>query len=181
MNVYIWTDTPWTVTETYTLSNIPTTDTNKYINVAKSWYTIQSVTLKFTIKLSGAYWWWVQLSSNQSNISRYWTAFWYEGWSTWFVRWRINWASDTVYYYISSILNFNNTNNNIEFYINRDWSWYVTNNWTTITHTATWAELNVIQTIMNLSNMNIYAWHNGSWATIVWNKVDVTVTYTPNS
>ena len=165
----------------YTLSDIPTTDSNKYINVAKSWYTIQSVTFSFTATTSSSKSWWVQISTNNSNSSRYWltinhNAGWYS--TNTYIRWRINWNSDTYYRTVSNWFNFW-SNNTVVYTINRDGTWIVNNNGTLNTYTATWDELNIIQTIMNLSNMNVYA-YDKVWA-IVWNKVNVTVTYTPNS
>ena len=50
-------------------------------------------------------------------------------------------------------------------------------NWVKTEYTAGTAELNIITTIMNLSNMNCYASQN--WALITWNKVDIEVAYTP--
>lgn len=181
MNVYIRTDTPWTVTETYTISNIPTTDTNVYVNVAKSWYTIQSVTFSFTATTSSSKSWWVQISTNNSNSSRYWLTINhnYDGISNSNnIRWRLNWATDTFYRTVSSWFNFWSTNT-VVYTINRDGNCTVNNNWTIISYTADSTELNIIQTIMNLSNMNVYAYD--TWWAIVWNKVNVTVTYTPNS
>ena len=157
----------------YTLSSIPTSDTNKYINVARSWYTIQRVKFNFSTKW---YWTFVHISSNNSNSYRYWVACWYNTsqayWESCAIRWRL-WGSDSWY---SQATPYNSwTSNTIEFYINRNGNCYISINWTKTSYTAGSSELNVIQTIMNLSNMNCYASQDGSL--ITWNKVDIEVSY----
>ena len=178
--VFVW-DTkvrPSEIVENYTLSNIATNDTNKYINVAKSWYTIQSVKFNFITT-----WWWafVHISSNNSNSSRYWVACWYNTsgnlWEYCAIRWRLNGASDTWY---RQEWPYNSwTSNTIEFYINRDGNCYISINWTKNSYTAGSAELNIIQTIMNLSNMNCYA--SQAWSLITGNSIDIKVTYTKDN
>lgn len=175
--VFLW-DTqvrPSGIVENYTLSNIATNDTNKYINVAKSWYTIQSVKFNFITTWK---WTFVHISSNNSNSSRYWVACWYNTsgnlWEYCTIRWRLNGASDTWY---RQEWPYNSwTSNTIEFYINRDGNCYISINWTKNSYTAGSAELNIIQTIMNLSNMNCYASQN--WSLITGNSIDIKVTYT---
>lgn len=168
MGVYLYTNR-----KDYEIANIPTTDTNVYVNVAQSGYTIQSVKFKFTATSDWAY---VHISWNNSNSNRYWICC---GKNTsnvsadlCAIRGRLNWASDTYYRTVSYS---RSGTNQIEFYINRDGNCYITVNWTKTTYTAGTAELNIIQTIMNLSNMNVYASQNG--ACLTWNKVDVEVTY----
>lgn len=160
--------------ENYTLSNIPTSDTNKYINVSQSWKTIQSVKFSFSTQWN---WTFVHISSNNSNSSRYGVACWYNTsqtyWNSCAIRWRLNWASDTWY---RQVTQYNRQQQNtIEFLISRDGNCYITVNWTKTSYTASSSELNVIQTIMNLSNMNCYASQDG--ALISWNKVDIEVAY----
>lgn len=173
MPIYMWRDN--TVTESYVLDNIPATDTNKYINVAKSWFTIQSVKFNFTATWE---WTFVHISSNNSNTNRYGIACGYTAsgtiWDSCAIRWRLNWASDTWYRQVAYS---RNSTNEIELYINRDGNCYVKINWNETTYTAWTSELNIITTIMNLSNMNCYASQDG--ALITWNKVDIVVTYTP--
>lgn len=156
----------------YTISNIPTTDTNVYVNVARSWKTIQSVTFKFIVNRvswGGAY---IQMSSNNSNTMRYWPILEMDNWLR--IRWRTSW-SDTYFRTITTGYNSGGANN-VEFTINRDGTWKVVCNWWITNYTATGSELTIIQTIMDLSNMNVYAAQNASWI-LTDNKVDVTVTY----
>ena len=159
----------------YTISNIPTTDTNVYVNVARSWKTIQSVKFKFTATYTSSRACYVLISSNNSNTNRYWLSFWVNtSWSfasVISIRGRL-WGSDTYYRQIASSISWAY---NIEYTISRDGNCVVKYNWNTTNYTATWAELTVIQTIMNLSNMNVYSADYGG--RISWNKVDVTVTY----
>lgn len=49
MNVYLWTDTPWTVTETYTMSNISWWTRIWTSNLYKSWYKITKIVQEWTI------------------------------------------------------------------------------------------------------------------------------------
>ena len=162
------------IISSYTISSIPTSDTNKYINVAKSWYTIQSVKFNFSTKWYGTF---VHISSNNSNSSRYWVACWYNTsgytWDSCAIRWRLNGASDSWY---RNVTPYNGQQQNtIEFLISRNGNCYITVNWTKTSYTASSSELNIIQTIMNLSNMNCYASQNG--ANLSWNKVDIEVAY----
>ena len=174
MAIYMWRDN--TVTESYVLDNIPATDTNKYINVAKSWFTIQSVKFNFTATWA---WTFVHISSNNSNRNRYGIACGYTTsgtfWNSCAIRWRLNWASDTWYRQVAYS---RNSTNEIELYINRDGNCYVMVNWVKTEYTAGTAELNIITTIMNYSNMNCYA--SQDWALITWNNVDIEITYEPN-
>lgn len=171
MPIYMWREEqPYN----YTISNIPTNDTNAYVNVAHSWEMIQSVKFNFVTTWKWAF---VHISSNNSNSSRYWVACWYDTsgnlWEYCTIRWRLNGASDTWY---RQEWPYNSwTSNTIEFYINRDGNCYITVNWIKTTYTAGTAELNIITTIMNLSDMNCYASQNGSLITD--NKVDIEVTY----
>lgn len=159
----------------YTISNIPTNDTNIYVNVAQSWKTIKSVKLSFTATYISGQACFPTLSSNNSSSDRYWMSFGY--WSNWnqqqklAIRWRLNWASDS-FYRETAISSGTNT---VEFIVNRDWNCSYTLNGTTTTYTATGVELNIIQTIMNLSNMNVYCSQTAS--ILSWNKVDVEVVY----
>lgn len=166
MSIYLWIDKL-----TYTISNIPTTDTNVYVNVWQSWLTIQSVTFRFTVNWASNNWVYVQMSSNNSNTMRYWpvleSAYWLR------IRWRTSW-SDTYFRTITDGYIQGGTNV-VEFTINRDGTWKVVCNWTTTNYTATWSELTIIQTIMNLSDMNVYAAQNADM--LSGSKVDVTVTY----
>lgn len=157
----------------YTISSIPTSDTNVYINVARSWYTIQRVKFNFSTKWYGTF---VHISSNNSNSSRYWVACWYNTsgypWDSCAIRWRL-WGSDTFY---RQEWPYNwNQYNTVEFLISRDGNCYISINWTKTSYTAWSSELNIIQTIMNLSNMNCYASQDG--ANLSWNKVDIEVAY----
>lgn len=61
------------------------------------------------------------------------------------------------------------------FTINRNGNCNIKCNWVSTDYTAWSAELNVIQTIMNLSNMNCYASQYGP--AITNNKVDIEVSY----
>lgn len=159
----------------YTISNIPTTDTNVYVNVARSWKTIQSVKFKFTATYSSSKACYVLISSNNSNTNRYWLSFWVNtSWSfasAISIRGRL-WGSDSYYRQITSSISWAY---NIEYTISRDGNCVVKYNWNTTNYTATWTELTVIQTIMNLSNMNVYSADYGGL--LSWNKVDVEVTY----
>ena len=175
-NAYIWEYVP-TITENYTISNIPTTDSNVYLNVAKSWYTIQSVTFKFTSRLAEAQntYSWFHISSNSSNRDRYWLVI---SWNYWIdnqIRWRLNSSGDTYFRYVTNWYISWWSSNSVEFTIKRNGTWTVNYNWTITTYTADSTELNIIQTIMNLSNMNVYA-YDQSWC-IVWNSVGITVEY----
>lgn len=166
-----------TVTETYTISSIPTTDTNKYISVAKAGYTIQSVKFNFTATWNFTY---VHISSNGSNTNRYGMWCWinlsgYSSSNSCAIRWRLGGVADTYFRTASYDAN---SSNLIEFFISRDGNCYITVNWVKTEYTAETAELNIITTIMNLSNMNCYASQN--WALITGNKVDIEVTYEPN-
>ena len=170
--IYIRVDWPWVYD--YTISNIPTTDSNVYVNVAKSRLTIQSVKFKFTATYSSGRACYVLISSNESNTNRYWLSFWVNSWgfaSSITIRGRL-WGSDTYYREIASSISWSY---NIEYTISRDGNCSVTYNWNTTNYTATWTELTVIQTIMNLSNMNVYSAQY--WSILTWNKVDVEVTY----
>lgn len=157
--------------ENYTISNIPTTDTNIYVNVAKSWATIQSVAFRFIVNWASNNWVYVQMSSNNSNTMRYWpvleSAYWLR------IRGRTSW-SDTYFRTITTGYN-SGWVNNVEFTINRDGTWKVVCNWGITNYTATGSELTIIQTIMNLSNMNVYAAQNANM--LSGSKVDATVTY----
>jgi len=165
----------------YTISNIPTNNSNAYLNVAKSWYTIQSVIFTINATTSSSKCWGVNISTNNSNSSRYWLTINHNNsnfTNSNHIRGRLNWATDTYYRAVSNWFNFWSTNT-VVYTINRDGNCTVNNNWTIISYTAGSTELNVIQTIMNLSNMNVY-WYD-TWWCLVWNKVNITVVYTPNS
>ena len=161
------------IISSYTISSIPTSDTNKYINVARSWYTIQSVKFNFSTQWN---WTFVHISSNNSTSYRYWVACWYNTsqtyWDSCAIRWRL-WGSETWYRNITPFDR--QQQNTVEFFISRNGNCYITVNWTKTSYTASSSELNVIQTIMNLSNMNCYASQDG--ANLSWNKVDIEVAY----
>jgi hypothetical protein len=172
---------PSEITQTYTISNIPTNDSNVYVNVAKSWYTIQSVTFNFTANYASQQDAFFHISSNNSNTNRYWLVFrWHTSterpytWAWLYVRWRLNWAVDRYFiWWITSW--FSTSSNVISYTINRNGNCSITCNWTTTNYTAWTDELNIIQKIMNLSNMNVYS--SQSWSIISWNSVSVIVTY----
>ena len=160
----------------YTISNIPTTDTNVYVNVARSWKTIQSVTFNFTVNFVSGQACYIHISSNNSNTQRYGMVIGDYQWSRQNkngIRGRLSW-SDTYYREVSTWFNFSGTTNVI-FAINRNWNCSVSYNWTVTSYTATGTELTILQTIMNLSNMNVYASQTASL--LSWNKVNVEVTY----
>ena len=156
----------------YTIDNIPTDDSNVYVNVWQTWKTIQSVKFSFTFAASTSKWVYVSISSNGSSSDRYGVSQ-PEAESIFYIRWRLNWASDTQYRNIPWFVN--NSTNTVVFTINRDGNCNITCNWTSTNYTAWTAELNVIQTIMNLSDMNVYGSQNT--ASISWNKIDVEVEY----
>lgn len=163
---------PSGIVENYTLSNIATNDTNKYINVAKSWKTIQKVVFSLSFYSTTSNWVYCSISWNNSTNNRYWIAQ-PEAWITFYIRWRLNWASDTQYREIPWFVN--NSTNTVVFTINRDGKCNIVCNWTSTDYTAWSAELNVIQTIMNLSDMNVYA--SQKWSAITGNSIDIKVTY----
>ena len=166
----------------YTISNIPTDDSNVYVNVTRSWKTIQSVKFNLTcsyIQNRNAF---VFISSNASNTNRYWFTFRWDTttvyeytWSWIYIRWRLNNSSDESIF--RKIPNWFSTSspNVIEYTINKDWNCSLTCNWQTTSFTATSSELTMLQTIINSSTMNVYS--SQSWSIISWNKVDVIVTY----
>jgi hypothetical protein len=173
MGVYLYTNR-----KDYEIADIPTTDTNVYVNVAQSGYTIQSVTFKFYYIYANAKWAYIHISGNNSNASRYGMVvapYWVGDGTVWLrIRGRLNSGTETIFRTITDWFN-SQWNNNIEYTINRNWSCTVNCNWTTTNYTATWTELTDIQTIMNLSNMNVYVYQTA--AVLNWNKVDVSVTY----
>lgn len=160
------------IAQSYTISNIPTTDSNVYVNVAKSWYSIQKVIFSLSFNATTSNWAYCSISWDNSNNNIYGISQ-PEAESTFYIRWRLNWASHTQYRKIPWFVN--NSLNTVVFTINRDGNCNIICNWTSTNYTAWTAELNVIQTIMNLNNMNCYA--SQKWSPIVWNKVDVEVTY----
>ena len=169
--------TSFVIKDTFTISNMNSDNVNYYVNVAKSWYTIQSVKMTFSLSYIYTSAYWCSISSNNSNTHRFWLEFWMNGASrTWLrIRWRLNSSSDT---YFTQITNWVQTSwsNSIEFTVKRDWTCIVKCNWQTTTYNANSEALNIIQSIMNLSNMNVY----GSWWSnkiIDWWKMDVEVTY----
>lgn len=166
---------PTTVTMNYVIENIPTNDANAYVNVSQSWMTIQSVKFNFTVASATRYAS-ATISSNNSTRDKYqlltWTNnSWTWGWNYIGVRWRLSNAWETYWRYWQQP----NTTYNVEWFISRDGNCYLKINDTTNTYTAWAAELNVIQTVMNLSNMNVYASQVGNL--LSWNKEYVEVEY----
>ena len=181
-NVYIWT-TPvkevyvWTtkvrpseITETYTISNVPNNNSNVYVNIAKSWYTVKSVKFKctassFSSSSSTVY---MMCASNNSNKNRYWPVL-LQTETT--IIGRLNWASNTVFQEKSSSPNYTFS---CELSYN---SWTMTINGTTYNWTPTTAEKNIINTIFSSSTMNVYA--SREYVSTLSN-IEVIVTYKPN-
>lgn len=170
---------PW-VTETYTISNIPTNDTNIYVNVAKSWKTVDTITFNAVVNYVSEKDCFMFIASNASNTNRYWLQYrarsntdWaYTG--TWlYIRWRLNWWSESVFR--KSTNWYSTSSNTISYTINRNWSCSFTCNWQTTSYTATGSELTMLQTIINSSSVTVYSSQEAS--VISWNKVDATVTY----
>ena len=188
MNVYIWTSGELKndyigeyVEQTYTITNVPNDNSNKYVNIAKSWYTVQSVTIWLTSTDS----WntnnntYFRISWSNNTTNRYWWCTIYNGTDysitdLFRIVWRLNWATDTTFVDNVSI---NSSSNTVKLEIFRDSCKY-TINWSTTTHTYETSEQNVVQTIMNSSTINAYV-SRQNWCTI--SDVTITVTYTPNS
>lgn len=170
--LYIWdtpikrvTIRPLQTQVSYTISDIPTTDTNKYVLV----WAANSVKFNFTFT-AWSTWAWVyaHISWNNSNSIRYWLAY-NKSDNSFIIRWRLSWTSDTKYRNVSG---FNSSwTNEVERTINKNWECNIICNWTSTDYTAWTAELNVIQTIMNLSDMNVY-WAQ-TWSYISWNSISI--------
>lgn len=152
----------------YTISNIPTNDTNKYVLV----WAVNSVKFNFTFTAWSSWAWvYVHISSNNSNSDRYWLSY-NKSYNSFIIRWRLSWASDTTY---RNVPGFNSSwTNEVERTVNKNWECNITCNWTSTDYTAWTAELNVLQTIMNLSDMNAY-WAQ-TWSYISWNSISIVAT-----
>lgn len=179
MWVYIWTDKRWD--ETYTITDLPNTNTNKYISIAKSWYVVNSVVFEFTSvwttnSNNDCYF---RISSTNSSVNRYWWWVMYkQSWNTlnvFRVLWRLNNASDTMFRENTSLISGSWTNT-VRLAFDRN-SWSYTINWTTTTWTHGTSEKNIVETIMNSSTINAYASRQW-WATI--DNLTITITYELN-
>lgn len=151
MNVYIWTDTPWTVTETYTFSWISGSSQATYNSIAKSWYKVLSVVIegtwtpndasawvypRITYDTTRAYEWQLTFNIGSNNT---WTFSW--------VRYRDTWWTNIDVYDIRSYVNYTATNT-YKMTFNRDW-WLLTINWTNLSGTySSWMKT-TIDTIMD--------------------------------
>ena len=159
--------------QTFTLSDVPTGDVNKYISIAKNWYKVSEVKFKYTNTILSN--WYadnrVRISWAASTTNRYWIWFSY---GVIQVSWRINWQDDSYFFETAK----NTWTTNTEFTITRD-NWTIVCSWAnTLNYTSTMSssEKNVVATIMNSNTINAYCSRN-NW-TIV-SDVTVTVTYEP--
>jgi hypothetical protein len=161
------------VTRTFTITEVPDWDVNKYISIAKSWYKVSKVKFQYTNTTSN------QIDDNRVRISwsnnttnRYWIWF---SWSVIQVSWRINWQTDSYFFETAK----NAWTTNTEFTITRD-NWTLVCSWANTinqTYSMSSSEKNIVATIMNSNTINAYCSRN-NW-TIV-SDVTVTVTYEPN-
>ena len=165
------------VTETYTLSDVPTGDVNKYISIAKSWYKVTKVKFEYTntIPQNPANNW-VRISWNSNTTDRYWIWFTFTSSNPYIViNWHINNQSDTVFLNTSR----NNWTNNVVFTIEREQKTLVCSWANTInqTYTMTGAEKNIVATIMNSATINVYSSRDNWWTV---SDITITVTYEQN-
>ena len=172
------------VEEVYTItgSSVPNDNSNVYKSIAKSWYTIQSVTIEISadnngITTSSYRTVFCRLSWSNNTTHRYWLWFFFYdagNENTLKIVWRKDNNSDVTFQTWPSLTS--NWYNNAILTINRDWATR-TVGWVSYSRTYTASEKSIVETVLNTWTTNFYV--SRVWGVTISNIV-ARVRYTKN-
>jgi len=174
MNVYIWDTTPWTATETYTITSVSSSGSS-YYSIAKSWYKITQVVIEWSTSYNSQQYCWAYPKISYATDRTYeaWLSFNYGSSSTdvSYVMYRQNSTNYQEYTYPKALINYSWTNT-FKMTLTETWWTTIVNN-TTNTGTYSPTMSTVVNNIFNSWNCQCICWNNSS--TIP--SVTFTVTY----